>query len=480
MDPRPAAAATARAVFIAVLAAATLAVAASASWAEPTPTPSPTKSPFDPVTDLPWGPSKPTIGIGIGDWISGQINAWFANLVALSIKPLLDVLAMTLLATPDVSASGRVFDLWKATAVIANTGFVVFATIGAITAMGHQTIQTRYAVKEVLPRLGMAILATNASFLLCGKIIEIANALSRALLGGEFDPTRASVTLRMLILPPSNSQIFYVLLALVAVVLLLLLLITFVLRSALVLLLVVAAPLALACHALPHTDGLARFWWRAFTGLLIIQLAQSLTLVLAVRVFFNQDGRVLLGIEPTGQLINLVLAICLLIILVRIPSWISRQIFVRGGGGSTVTRMVKYAVAYKLTAPLCERIRLIELPSLLRAGLPRHDHDRPTAAGPPPSRRTPLDRQPVHRLRRPGPGRHGHLRRPARLVRRQRPPGGQDPRPPLPPAAQSRRHRGRRLGARPARGHRHRGLPLPRHQAGQLRWGGLAHLSRLG
>ncbi|WP_143591742.1 conjugal transfer protein TrbL family protein [Thermoactinospora rubra] len=296
--------------------------------------------------------------MSIGDWMTKQINAWFANLAASAIKPLLDVLATTLLATPDFSASGRVMDLWKVTAGIANGSFVVLATVGAITAMGYQTVQTRYAIREVLPRLGLAILAANISFLVCGKLIELANALSRALLGQDFDARRAADSMRMMILPRTDNQIFYILLALVAVILLLLLLVTFMLRTSLVLLLMVAAPLALACHALPHTDGLARFWWRAFTGLLVIQVAQSLTLVLAVRIFFNQDGRVLMGIHPTGQLVNLLLTVCLLIVLVRIPSWVSKQIFIQGGRSSMITRIIKTAIAYKVASPVLTALHL--------------------------------------------------------------------------------------------------------------------------
>ncbi|MFI7639252.1 conjugal transfer protein TrbL family protein [Nonomuraea sp. NPDC049400] len=323
-----------------------LAGAADTAWANPTPSPSP-----EPL------PSPPQVNFGFSDWIIKQINGWFANLAASAIKPLLDALAVTLLATPDVSDSGRVLDLWKATAAMADSALVLLATIGAMTAMAHQSVQTRYAVKEVLPRLALAILASNTSFLICGKIIQVGNALSKALLGQDFDAERAAAQIRMLILPPGNMQIFYTLLELVAIILLILLLISFVMRSALVLLLVVAAPLALACHALPHTDGLARFWWRVFTGLLVIQVAQSLTLVLAVRIFFNQDGRFLLGVAPSGQLVNLILAICLLIILVRIPSWISRRILVQTSG-STITRIIKYAVMSKLTMPVLKAMHL--------------------------------------------------------------------------------------------------------------------------
>lgn len=162
-----------------------------------------------------------------------------------------------------------------------------------------------------------------------------------------------------MIVPLAQDESFYILLALVAVILLTLLLITFVMRAALVLLLVVAAPLALACLALPYTDGLAGFWWRAFTGLLTVQVAQSLALVMTVRIFFNQDGRLILGLIPSGQLINLVLAICMLIILVRIPRWVTRRLFAQTAGrGSTITRIVKYALAYKLTSPVLNALHL--------------------------------------------------------------------------------------------------------------------------
>ncbi|MDF5754840.1 hypothetical protein [Spongiactinospora sp. TRM90649] len=348
LPPAAAVAATAAMGFLIAGCVATMTATANAASA-PAPSPEPS-----PPADEGGG-----WGFGLGDLINNQINAWFANLAAVAIKPLLEVLAVTLLATPDLSGNDRVFDLWKATAAIANSGFVLLATIGAIVAIGHQSVQARYAVKEVLPRLVVAVLAANVSFTVCGKIIELANALSRALLGQDFDGNRAVATIRLLIITGGQQAIFYVLLSLVGAVLLLVLLMAYVMRAALVLLLVVAAPLALACLALPYTDGLARFWWRAFTGLLIGQVAQSLTLVLAVRVFFNQDGGLLLGLMPSGQLINLVLVLCLLIILVRIPVWVSRRIFAQTAGRrSMIARIVTYAVAYKLTSPVLNALHL--------------------------------------------------------------------------------------------------------------------------
>jgi hypothetical protein len=345
----------------ATVAAAGVATALAATPAAASPTPTPTPSPTFPTDLLPSPQGVPGNGITslISDWIGTQINHWFADLVAMAIQPLLEVLSKTLLSTPSLSDDGRVFDLWKTSAAIANSSFVLLLTIGTISAMGYETVQTRYAIKEVLPRLTAAFLVTNTSFLLSGKVIELANALSQALLGPGFDAERAAKTLRSMILPATAMGIFYNLLALVAIILTILLLITFIKRAALTVLLVVAAPLALACHALPQTDGLARFWWRAFTGLMVIQVAQSLTLAMAVRIFFNQDGRLLLGTVPTGQFVNLLLAICLLVILVRIPGWISRRIFTQAGSrGSVITRIFKYALAYKLTSPVLNALHL--------------------------------------------------------------------------------------------------------------------------
>jgi hypothetical protein len=66
---------------------------------------------------------------------------------------------------------------------------------------------------------------------------------------------------------------------------------TCVVRALLVVFLVVAAPVMLAAHALPQTEGLARLWWRAMAACLGVQLVQALAL--AVRVFLEADRQFL-------------------------------------------------------------------------------------------------------------------------------------------------------------------------------------------
>ena len=112
-------------------------------------------------------------------------------------------------------------------------------------------------------------------------------------------------------------------------------------------LLVAAAPLALVGHALPQTEGLARLWWRAVGGLFAIQLGQSLVLICALKIFFTPQGSGTLGLSASGGLVDVLVAICLLWVLVRIPAWVSRAVFGSSRSGG-LGKAVKFAVIYKV------------------------------------------------------------------------------------------------------------------------------------
>lgn len=280
--------------------------------------------------------------------IKKAINDWFRDLVTSALDPVLDLLGKTILATPLVTGPGRVRDLWGTSAAIANTAMGLLALVGATIAMTHETLQTRYGLKEVAPRLVVAVIAVNASLGLAGQAITLANALSRAFLGSEIEAQEASLGMKALVLVPiDDGGIFLVLIGGVAAALALVLLVVYVVRVALVILLVAAAPLALSAHALPHTEGLARLWWRALAGLLAVQVGQALVFVAALRVFFAADGRSTLGLSAGGNLVDLLIVITLLWVLLRIPVWVGRAVFSSGRFNSTV-RAVKTVVVYKV------------------------------------------------------------------------------------------------------------------------------------
>jgi len=280
--------------------------------------------------------------------IEAAIDDWFRDVVTSALNPILDLLGHTLLATPNVTAQSRVGQLWQMTEGIADAFLVLFVLVGGAIVMGHETVQTRTAIKDILPRIVFAAIAVNASLSVAGLVISTADSLSQAVLGQGVDPAQATVVLRQLVLGSlADGGIFVVLLGGVVAVLAIVLLATYVVRLALVILLVVAAPICLVCHALPQTEGLAKLWWRAFAGTLAVQVAQSLVLITALRVFLASGGSANLGIASTGGLVDLLVSACLCWVLVKIPGWVSRVVFSGSRGHGGMGRVVRDVIVYK-------------------------------------------------------------------------------------------------------------------------------------
>ena len=279
--------------------------------------------------------------------VKKAITDWFRDLVTAALESTLELLARTILSTPVVTGPGSVRDLWGTTAGVANATLVLLAMVGGAVVMAHETLQTRYGLKEVLPRLVVAVVAANASLALAGQMIRLANALSRALLGAELSPEDVGLGLAALTIGVvATGSIFTILIGLVVGVLVVSLLLVYVVRVAMVVILVAGAPLALACHALPQTEGLARLWWRSFVALLGVQVGQALVLVAAVRVFFAADGRDTLGLSAAGSLVDLLIVISLLYVLLRIPTWARKAAF-SGRGGMRAVQYVKHEVVHQ-------------------------------------------------------------------------------------------------------------------------------------
>jgi hypothetical protein len=280
--------------------------------------------------------------------IEAAIDDWFRSVVTDALNPILTLLGHTLLATPNVTAQSRVGQLWRMTEGIADAFLVLFVLVGGAIVMGHETIQTRTAIKDILPRIVVAAVAVNASLGLAGLAISTADSLSEAVLGQGVDPSQAAVVLRQLVLGSlADGGIFVVLLGGVVAVLAIILLATYIVRLALVILLIVAAPICLVCHALPQTEGLAKLWWRAFAGTLAVQVAQSLVLVTALRVFLASGGPANLGIASTGGLVDLLVSACLCWVLVKIPGWVSKVVFSGSRGHGGLGRVVRDVIIYK-------------------------------------------------------------------------------------------------------------------------------------
>jgi hypothetical protein len=296
--------------------------------------------------------------LNVGCYVSTAITSWFAGLVKSAISPLLALIGRTALSTPQPGSIAAVRTLWSAGLGIADACYGLLVLIGGIIVMSHETLQTSYSAKEIAPRIVTGFVTANLSMVLMTRAVDLANALSAAFTAGGVNPQAAARSLmNTLGNSVSSGGIFLILLALAGVVLALVLAAVYVIRLMAVVLLAAAAPLCLALYALPQTAWAARWWWRALTAALAVQVAQGLVMTAAVRVFLSPGW---LPNDTSSTLGQTLITLCLLYILMRIPFWVARPVL-SPFGRSPLRRAVRFAV----TAAVFSRIA-----PLLRPGTP--------------------------------------------------------------------------------------------------------------
>ena len=324
---------------------------ASSSPAPSDRSPAPSSSAPAAPAPQPTGDSSSSSGGGISGWIAdsivGAINSFFKGVVSDALNPLLDLLGRTLLTTPTPDQLPRIGQLWNTSWDIVLASYALLVSIAGVIVMAHETVQTRYSIRQLATRIPLGFITAATSLFVCGQAVLVANALSRAVMGPGVDENTASKTLRDIILSPVNFQsggLYLVLLGGVLAGLLVALLVVYAVRVALTVILIAGAPIALMCHALPQTEGIARWWWRAFGGVLAIQVVQSLTLITAMRVFLGPGGFTMFG-ATQGGLVNLVVSLALVYILFKTPFWVLGSIGLSNKGNFVSSLARDYVVA---------------------------------------------------------------------------------------------------------------------------------------
>jgi hypothetical protein len=283
--------------------------------------------------------------------IAAGINSVFRGIVEAALSPILELLGSTALSTPTLDQIPGIGELWHNSWEIVVAAYGLLVLIGGIIVMGHESVQSRYSIKEIGPRIPVAFLASMLSLFFADKLIRLANALSTAVLDGGVRPPVLSDSLDEATKGALGGGLFLILMGLVLVVVGIGLLIVYVVRVVITLILIISGPLFLMCHCLPHTDGLARWWWKAMTATLAIQIVQALVLILAVNTFMS-GGMRLLG--SFGAFALLIAAIALFFILFKIPFWLLSAVKV-GSGGSLLGGLVKAYVAAKTFGMISRR-----------------------------------------------------------------------------------------------------------------------------
>ncbi|MEV6236780.1 hypothetical protein [Lentzea sp. NPDC051838] len=338
-----------------------VAAAASAQPDTPTPTaPTPTAPPTvstpattPPPTVSPQRPPVERAECGITD-LSACVNEGFSSFVNLlvgeSLNWLLRMLGSTLLSTPTLDQLPRIGEIWEQSRLFVVAAYSLLVLLAGILVMGHQSMQTRYTIREIAPRVVVGFLAANLSLLVGDQAIRFANAASMAVLGDSLDPqTSGKAVTELFVALVSRSMVdgglFAGLLSLALTILLIGLLVGYVVRVGLTAILLAGAPFALMCHGLPQLEGVAQWFWRSSAGVLGIQVGQSLALIVALKVFLEPGGFNFFGTPTSDGIINLIVLIALIWILVKIPTWVMNQVRV-GGGRRSFLGGLAYAFAF--------------------------------------------------------------------------------------------------------------------------------------
>jgi hypothetical protein len=302
--------------------------------AQPSPSPSASEDRNDPPAEQekkergwwPWdwpGRIKDAVFGSIGD----AINDWFKGIVESALAPVFDLFSRTVFTTPDLTSQPRLVSLWKVSLGIADATLILFAVSGGAIVMTNGGLGARLTAKEMLPRLLLGAAAANLSLLAVSQATRLTNSVAEAVVGAGGDPRSVSEQMAELVSGAFTNP-FLALLGLVVVVLGLFVVAVFVLRIAALVVLVAGAPLMLVCHALPHTEHIARLWWRAVFAALVVPVAQALVLAAALRIVLSGE---LLGLS-SGGLVDLLVVSCLLYLMFKIPLLAANA--VKSGSGS--------------------------------------------------------------------------------------------------------------------------------------------------
>jgi hypothetical protein len=278
------------------------------------------------------------------------VLGWFAGVIVGALDILWDLLSATVFQSPDVTQLPQVTAFAGTSLGIVNVSYVLAIVAMAIMIMSRDTIQSRYGPSELIPRLIIGLIAANFAIPMCSTIIALANALTAALTSQSVtapgsmqqlrDTTTSALTDQVGASPASFLLLLigFLIAGLVAV-----LLAQFIIRLGVLIVTVDIAPIALALHGTPYTEGAAKLWWRTFLGTLGTVVMQAVALHTALTIFLNPDSNLpMLGLpDDQGTTMNLLVVACLLLGIVKIPGLMRRFVTqTKPGVGGQIFRLV--------------------------------------------------------------------------------------------------------------------------------------------
>ncbi|GLY19765.1 type IV secretion system protein [Kineosporia rhizophila] len=241
-----------------------------------------------------------------------------------------------ILRVPEVTGQQPVIDLSYRSLQMVQAGYIVLALIAVLLAMGVGGLSGTFSAKDVIQRMVLGFVAAHESAWILRQFTRITNTLIEALAPGGMDALGDLGTSESSVssLAPVNILLSSLLYGLI-LFLLLWLVVTWLIRFASLSVAAGLGPLALACHAVPWLDPIAQAWWRNISAVMLTVLGQALTMHLGIQLFLDPGPQApeLKAFDQDDMLIDLLLTVCLLILVLRVPGVVNRALPGPSGGG---------------------------------------------------------------------------------------------------------------------------------------------------
>jgi hypothetical protein len=289
------------------------------------------------------------------DWMMNGLVNWLAEKVVDLLGGLLAFLASSIFVSPDVTVLPQVTSIADKSALVVGACFILAIIAVGTAAMIGDSIEVRYGIKELLPRLVVGFVLSAFALPLTGVLIDIANALTVSIAGTSAPTTEAVTFVRARIasaMTAEGSALLMAVIGLLIVVLMFLLVGTWLARIGVLVVLAGIAPVALACYATPWTQGAAELWWRSLLGCLATPTLQAVAFTAGINLLIDPEANlpILLGL-PGSDAVNLMLVIVVLWVTIKIPGMM-RRYSARSGSPNGAAVLLRAVVIQGVTRHL--------------------------------------------------------------------------------------------------------------------------------
>lgn len=259
---------------------------------------------------------------GLTQVLIDAVNGFIQNIVESSTKPVVDGIMTLLTTTPQLLTNATIVKFWLIMLGITDTLFVLVVALLGLQFMSASTFGfEEIEFKHLLPRIGLAFLATNVSLFLADYAIKTCNALVTGIIGATGGLNHAwitnAITLQNLTngTAPLITLIFLLLFLIVAIVLLLM----YISRLIIIALGAVLSPFVFLLWTLPKTADFAEMAIKGYLVSVFTIFVHVVTIQLA-------GSFLALPEQSNNSLISIAVAIGLFLTLLKIPNFMMQLI----------------------------------------------------------------------------------------------------------------------------------------------------------